>query len=231
MVNSYIIVGVTAGTTLALGAVSGYLFAKRTLEPEYVAIATQEIEEAKQYYSRLYKKDEFSNPVDLAEALAEEIVENVESAIESQIVDNVIEILEYSTDSKMPTPEDIELEALAREIKLAIEHGHPHLIEREEYLRNESGFTQTTLTYFEEDDILVDQDDIVIPEIDDMIGLGQLSRFGVLSGDNNIIYVRNIRQEIEFEVVRNKGNYAKDVLGFIEHADHSRVRKFRREYE
>jgi hypothetical protein len=230
MVNSYIIVGVTAGTTLALGAVSGYLFAKRTLEPEYVAIATQEIEEAKEYYSRLYKKDEFANPVELAEALAEDL-ENVETAIESQIIDDVLESLEYSSDSKMPTPEDIENEALAREIKLAKEHGHPHLLDREEYLRNESGFTQTTLTYFEEDDILVDQDDIVIPEIDDMIGLGQLSRFGVLSGDNNIIYVRNIRQEIEFEVVRNKGNYAKDVLGFIEHADHSRVRKFRREYE
>lgn len=216
MVNPYIIVGATATTTLAIGAVSGYLFAKRQLEPEYVEIAKQEIEEAKEYYSRLYKKDEFSNPVDL---------------VTTKTVEKVIETMEYKSDSSVLSPADLEMENLLAEIEVAKEHGHPHLITRDEYLSNETNYTQITLTYFEEDDVLVDSDDMIIAEVDDVIGLGQLSRFGMLSGDNSIIYVRNVREEVELEVVLNKGNYAKDVLGFIEHADHTRVRKFRREYE
>lgn len=216
MTNPYLIVGTTSTVTLALGAVSGFLIAKRLLEPQYVEIAEQEIEEAKEYYSRLYKKDEFSDPVEL---------------VKTQELTKLVETLEYVSDIPATTPADLELDLLLQEIERAKEHMHPHLISREEYLGNESEYTQITLTYFEEDDVLVDSDDSMIGEIEDVIGIGQLSRFGMLSGDNNIMYVRNARQEVEFEVVRNKGNYAKDVLGFIEHADHNRVRKFRRDYE
>ena len=216
MTNSYLVVGAASAVALATGAISGYFVAKQVLEPKYVQLAEKEIEDAKEYYSRLYEKDAFSNPVDLV---------NLETA------EALIEQLEYQAEKAVATPEELEMDMLLQSIEKAKEHGDPYVISREVYMSNDSEHTQLTLTYFEADDVLVDSDDTVLHEYDEVIGIGQLSRFGMLSGDNNVVYVRNIQLGVDFEVVRNKGSYAKDVLGFIEHADHNKVRKFRRDYE
>ena len=216
MANSYLVVGAASTVTLAVGAVSGYFAAKQMLEPKYVAIATQEIKDAKEYYSRLYKKDEFANPVDLVNLGAAE---------------SLMEQLEYTANKAVASPEELEEDMFLLGVEKAKEHGDPHVITREVYLSNESGYTQMTFTYFEEDDVLVDSDDTVLSEYDEVVGIGQLSHFGRLSNDNNIVYVRNVQLEIDLEIVRRKGNYTKEVLGFIEHANNDRVRKFRRDYE
>lgn len=216
MTNSYLVVGAASAVALATGAISGYFVAKQVLEPKYVQLAEKEIEDAKEYYSRLYKKDAFSNPVDLV---------NLETA------EALVEQLEYQAEKAVTTPEELEMDMFLQSIEKAKEHGDPYVISREVYMSNDSEHTQLTLTYFEADDVLVDSDDTVLHEYDEVIGIGQLSRFGMLSGDNNVVYVRNIQLGVDFEVVRNKGSYAKDVLGFIEHADHNKVRKFRRDYE
>ena len=96
---------------------------------------------------------------------------------------------------------------------------------------NDTEYDQITLTYFENDDLLVDENDIPIEYIPDTIGIETTNRFGVMSGDNNIVYIRSDRKRIEYEIVRNKGNYAKNMLGVVEHSDIPRVRKFQRDYE
>ncbi len=86
---------------------------------------------------------------------------------------------------------------------------------------------QVSLTYFDGDDVLVDDRDQPVPDPDDSIGEDHLGRFGVGSKDNNIVYVRNDRLELDFEILRSNGKYAQEVLGFIEHSEHRGVRKFR----
>jgi hypothetical protein len=66
-----IIVGVAAFSTL-VGAVGGALVANKRLEEKYIAIAEQEIEEAKRFYGRVYKKDEFQTPAQAVEELVPE---------------------------------------------------------------------------------------------------------------------------------------------------------------
>lgn len=216
-----IIIAATVGVS-ALNFAAGYYTAKRILEPKYVKISEQEIADAKIFYSRLYKKDEFADPVEMV--TAKEIITDLKYkppvAIFNEEIREVITPEELSADDE-----------LINEIELAKEHGHPYVISRHEFMANDTDFAQMTLTYFEEDDVLVDSDDTPIEYIEDTVGLNQMSRFGVMSEDNNIVYVRNPAREIEFEIIRNKGNYAKDVLGFIEHSDEVRVRKFRRDYE
>lgn len=224
MAKTYFIAGAASAVGLAVGAVSGFLVAKRILEPKYMLIAEEEIADAKEYYSRLYKKDAFANPVDLVDVgTAEKLIERLEY--------KAVRVEKEVTTQDVDHTDEEEALQFFKEISHAQKHGLPYVIGRDEYMKNETEYTQISLTYFENDDILVDSDDSVLEYVDLVLGENTLAHFGKLSGDNNVVYVRNEAQEIDFEIVRNKGNYAKEVLGFIEHAEHNRVRKFRRDYE
>ena len=220
MSRQYILIGGASAVVALSGFAAGFFTAKRMLEPQYVELAEKEIEEAKEYYSRLYKKEEFSNPVELVTVREQQ-----------EIITEYSYASEHDSPQEIVTQEDAEMQDLLAEIAICKEHGHPYLISKEEYFENGSDYAQVTITYFEDDDVLVDEDDSMISDVGDTVGLKQLTRFGVLSGDHNIVYVRNEAKEIDFEIVRNKGNYAKDVLGFIEHSSDPKVRKFRRDYE
>jgi hypothetical protein len=95
-------------------------------------------------------------------------------------------------------------------------------------MENEPDHIQHTLTYFEGDDVLTDEEDQPINETDDTVGNANLLKFGHGSKDNNIVYVRNEKLDLDFEITRSKGSYIKEVLGFIQHDDRKRVRSFRR---
>jgi hypothetical protein len=108
----------------------------------------------------------------------------------------------------------------------------PYVISWDEFASAVLEYDQDTLTYFEKDDILVDGRDDAVNDVDGTVGLANLERFGDQSKDNNIVYVRNDKLGLDFEIVRSKGSYAKEVLGFIEHSEpRGRPRKFRRDYE
>lgn len=224
MVKTYFIAGIASAIGLSVGAVSGFLIAKQVLEPKYNLIAEEEISEAKEYYSRLYKKDSFANPVDLVDiGTAEKIIEQLEY--------NAVRVENEVTTQEVDPIDEEEALQFWKEISHAKEHGLPYVIGRDDYMKNMTGYTQISLTYFENDDLLVDSDDSVFENVDLVLGENNLAHFGKLSVNNNVVYIRNEAQELDFEIIRNKGNYAKEVLGFIEHAEHNRVRKFRRDYE
>lgn len=216
MSRQKVMIGVAVVAVSALNFGAGFYAAKRVLEPKYLALTEQEIADAKLFYSKLYKKEEFATPG--------EIVTAKEIIVEQNYIPKPDLSEEPDDDSSLT-------DDLVEEIELAIAHGHPHIISQHEYLSNTTEYAQMSLTYFEDDDVLVDSDDTLIDYVADLIGVNNLTRFGVLSGDNTILYVRNPTREIEFEILLNKGNYAKDVLGFIEHSDKVKVRKFRRDYE
>jgi hypothetical protein len=87
----------------------------------------------------------------------------------------------------------------------------PYVITREEFFNKEAeGFEQWTLTYYEGDNILTDQDDKPIYNHEDVTGEME---FGKGSGDINVFYVRNEELEAEYEIVRDHGKYSDLVLG------------------
>lgn len=115
---------------------------------------------------------------------------------------------------------------------------YPYIIHRDEYFNDEMGYgaagDQRTFTWYAGDSILADEKDI--PIYDPEKRVGELI-FGHGSGDPNIVYVRNIKEEEEYEIVLDDGSFETVVLGEkvegdLEHADirHSRSPgKFRRE--
>lgn len=101
----------------------------------------------------------------------------------------------------------------------------PYILEHNEFFESEN--QMVTLTWFEGDEVLSDEHDEHVPDIDRVIGEDNLLRFGYGSGDPNILYVRNEKMEIDFEVVKNEGKYTEQILGFVQHEDRPGPRKFR----
>lgn len=100
----------------------------------------------------------------------------------------------------------------------------PYIITHDEFMENENGFTQGTMTYYNGDDILTDDKDVPVPDIDEIVGSEALTRFGYGSRDRNVVYVRNEKIETDFEITLSQGEFAKEVAGFQHSAP---IRRFR----
>jgi hypothetical protein len=87
---------------------------------------------------------------------------------------------------------------------------HPYTIHRDEYFNDEMGYGQSTLTYYEGDEILTDEQDVPIYNPNRVTGP---LYFGKGSGDPNLVYVRNEHLEAEYEVIRDQGYYTVEILG------------------
>ncbi|QGZ17261.1 hypothetical protein SEA_GIANTSBANE_57 [Arthrobacter phage Giantsbane] len=90
----------------------------------------------------------------------------------------------------------------------------PYVIPVQGYMDNEELFEQYTLTYYVGDKTLVIEDsDEVIEDIDQTVGFHNLHNFGVESGNDDTVYVRNPKKEAEYEILRDEGKYHEKVQG------------------
>ena len=229
------------------GAGSAYFFAKKKLETKYEQIAAQEIADAKRYYAALHKTDEFASPISAMEhyveqvdglqyraihpalepviddgsaesadliARGEELAEQLEAEEETSKLEEAEEVHNVF-EGKTPVDDNFDLEDEMKRRNQYI----PYVITHDEFYLGEKDYEQSTLTYYEGDDVLADERDQVINETETTVGNANLLRFGHGSKDNNVVYIRNERLALDFEIVRSNGAYAKEVLGFIEHSE------------
>lgn len=227
--------GLILGFGLGLG--TGLLIVKKRLETKYDEIAKREIAEAKQFYSILHKKDDYDTPESAVESLgrtAAEAIVRYQGAEPTRVVEDV-SLVDIPIDpDDMGTMEVVDGDPLEdfdydEEIKNRVP-GVPYVISHDEYMEAESEHSQVTVTYFEGDGVLIDERDQPIDDIDETVGLDNLERFGVGSKDNKIVYIRNDKLDIDFEVVQSMNKYSEEVLGFVEHSDKPGARR-REKYE
>jgi hypothetical protein len=100
----------------------------------------------------------------------------------------------------------------------------PYIIHVDEYVGDEMGFKQETLTYYEGDDIMADIMDT--PVYNWPMVTGPL-RWGHGSKDSNVVYVRNEKLKKEYEVLRHHGSFEVEVTGLEEAELRHSVLKFR----
>jgi hypothetical protein len=86
----------------------------------------------------------------------------------------------------------------------------PYIIHRDEYFAQENEYKQVTIMYYEGDQVLCDEQDVPIYNPEKVVG--QLE-FGKGSQDQSIVYIRNDKLEVEFEVILDHGFYQVEVLG------------------
>lgn len=87
----------------------------------------------------------------------------------------------------------------------------PYIITAEEYSEGESN--GETFTYYAGDSVLADENQDPVDDIRGTVGAEALDHFGLGSGDSRIVYVRNERIGIDFEIILHDGSYGEVVHG------------------
>ena len=77
----------------------------------------------------------------------------------------------------------------------------PYVIHQDEFNHEENGYSHVTYTYYNTDDVLVDEDNIPLPHADLIVGQDNL-KFGHGADDPDVVFVRNDRIEVEMEICR-----------------------------
>lgn len=241
-VTQILLVSTIAG---AIGGVAAYYICKKKMETKYEAILEKEIAEAKAFYSTLHKKDEFETPEKAVKSLGGtvKVKDAAEALLKYQGQDDEGEplppeeeetvVVESSTNVFVQRDNDTSSEISMEEIN-ARTPDKPYIISQEEFFVAEPGFEQNSITYYAGDGTLADEKDEEIPYVDPIVGAENLEYFGYGSGDSRIVYIRNERLSLDFEVVKSDGKFAHEVLGF-EHSDggsrgrqqRNELRKFR----
>lgn len=94
-----------------------------------------------------------------------------------------------------------------------------YVISFDEWEAAEPDYSQATLNFYEGDEVLTDDHDMIIHDVEEAIGVLNLQRFGHGSKDPNIVYIRNDRIDVDFEVVRSSTRYDAEILGVIQHSE------------
>ncbi len=143
---------------------------------------------AKQFKKRMTNEEEVDPTV-------EEIVQTVEDLTDDLVTHSI-----FAKDDEWN---------YAQEIKNR-DPSEPYVIHKDEFYSDERGFTQTTLTYYSGDNILVDEDDAPIYNHDGVTGP---LLFGHGSGDPKVVHIRNEKRKAEYEIVKEPGLYSEEILG------------------
>lgn len=101
---------------------------------------------------------------------------------------------------------------------------NPYIISQREF--SEGVYNRVELTYFQEDDVLVDSRDDIIGDPDEVLGEKALENFGHGSNETNVVYVRNDGLETDFHITQVPGAFEQEMTSHLQHAD-DRIKKFR----
>lgn len=91
----------------------------------------------------------------------------------------------------------------------------PYVISFEQFCEENDKYDKITLTYFAEDDTLSDEDEEIFQDTKAILGDDWTSSFGEGSEDPDVVYVRNNKLQIDYEIVRNHGSYSEIVSGIV----------------
>lgn len=203
-------------TGLVLGGATGYLVTKKLLDAKFETELHIQIQDVKDHYKLVRKEGEFASPL------------TVKSSKEAEVdYNNVLEGLEYIDVEEGETETVVEVveEDEDDEEEVVVRNpNEPYIISIKEFMQDRDEYDKVTVSYFEDDDVLCDEREEVIPNVEATVGSDALTKFGELSEDSKIVYVRNERIKTDFEVLRDPGSYSEIVLGFKEE---SGVRKMR----
>lgn len=205
---------VVAGFLVGLGV--GYLLGRRN--SRLPSPPPEELEKITQELSALRARREakvLSDEVIVPRRYAEDVVEE---EVEVQVI--TVEDPDWDYEEEKQTRDSLS----------------PYVIHRDEFFSNEMDFAQHTWTYYEGDDVMIDEEDVVVYNHNQKVG--DDLKWGHGSGDPNTVYIRNEKMRMEMEVLREEGLYSIEVMGLEpdrgedQDVKHSNTRKNKRsEYD
>lgn len=89
----------------------------------------------------------------------------------------------------------------------------PYVISAEQFSEENAHFDKISLTYYEDDCTLADEGDEIVTDVDETVGRENLDKFGELSDDPEVVYVRNEKIAVDYEIIRLSKSYSDTVMG------------------
>lgn len=86
------------------------------------------------------------------------------------------------------------------------------IISPEEYRKGEPGQTRERLTYYSEDDVLVDSDGVPVDDPYSLVGDDALDSFGVYGARNDQVFIRNREEYLDMEITLVRGAFEDEVV-------------------
>lgn len=245
LLNRKEVVALVAGAAGAtLGASGTYFVTKKKLEAKYAAIASQEIAEARTYFT-MKIEEEKPDPEQLALDLGYELPPDEQVLTEEEVQELVKQRQDEREEFDSPLPKT-KYSNVFRDRRAGVVPIEPtmenrgqkqiYVINTLEFNQNDPDHTQLELAYYAGDDVLTDGSK-PIDDPEKYVGDEAIDRFGHGSDDPNVVYVRNHQMEVDFCITRTEEKFIVSVLGLddpdeLKHEDRvRRSRKARGDYE
>lgn len=211
------------------GSIGGtYLILKRKHEEEFEARLEQEVAATVKFITSFDNKPATPMDVEVLKDREDEKADKFRGVLSemSQYEDLVVE----TGYTDRPEPEEPTLEEISHNIftdaqetldwdpaeEAKLREGQKiYIIEHDEYFGSDKQTIQ--LTWYMGDEVLADEKDEHIPIPESVVGDRALKSFGHGSRDENIVFVRNDKLDIDIEVSRVEGKYTEQALGFMQH--------------
>lgn len=200
------------------GALVGYGVAGKRLATKYQKLADDEIAVMREHYILKQKANQPKPSLDevIEKNLDEVIKQNRYGSPTVQMPDKPAhdpgeQTVVVQNIFNNGQPEDIWDYAIEVKSRNAAQ---PYIIHVDEFKEGHEEHEQSTMTYFTGDDVLCDERDAPVDDVDSLVGLDNLERFGHGSNDPNALYIRNEPLGRDIEIVRSSGKFATEVHGF-----------------
>lgn len=201
-------IGILVGiASFGVGLTIGYFVGKRNKDVVYRTIpAVNSGAITSVVYDYSYSEDVVTTDATINE-------EAIESAIQAEYADEIIEGTRVIPEERLPVniwsatadgEWDFEFELNNRNPT------EPYVIHQDEFMADEMDFRQSTITYYEGDDIMADENDTPIYNYSDVVGA---LKFGHGSKDPNVVYIRNETMRMEWEILKHRGKFSLEVAG------------------
>lgn len=217
-------IGVVVG--LAVGGVVGYFVAEKRLRTKYDEIMQLEVSEMRTHYQAkviaMENKPALDGLVKDLGYVPAPVPKKEEIAEGSALTKARVQAAEQSDDDEVVKVNVFEQASFAdgwdyEEEVSQRTPDYPYIIHADEQ-GELAEMDQLSFTYYEGDEILANEREEAVTDVEHIVGLANLDKFGHGSGEANILYVRNVKLGIEITIVRSTGRFDEEVLG-LKHAD------------
>jgi hypothetical protein len=209
-------IAVGAGS-LVVGIGLGYKIAEKRLSAQFELRLEKETAGMREFYQNTKKP--YATPQEAAAALIDDDVDTGQEATATVVGDKIayhkIVKKEYAPqEALVDLPDQTDRIPELEHHNVFIEE--PIIISQEEFMQNDSGYEQSTLSFYRGDHVLTDERENVIEDLNEVVGAENMTRFGQNSSDPNVLHIRNGRLQMDFEVCLSEGSYSQEVLGIDE---------------
>lgn len=182
----------------AVGAAVGSLATWKIVKTKYEKIAQEEIDSVKEVYAKKMIGEEIDlslsvgiDPDDDDRTLEEKLKD---LKVVTDEYTSIINKQGYSSNVTVPEPKkEVEQMSIDR----------PYVISPDEY--GEIGYEEIELTYYA-DEVLADDQNELVEDVDDVVGLDSLKHFGEFEDDS--VHVRNDARRADYEILLDSRTYA-----------------------